>query len=246
MRQVLVVILALSAGLWLAGLVPASAASITATITADNHYGLYYGAANGTGLTLVGRNEFGDDGSPGNYNWSLPETWTVNVPAGSRLFVLAWTDDGGPQSWIGEFTLPGNKKLYSNLTDWQYMVANGSNPGRDGDLPSLLTVQNDIATGAWAAPLASTPNGTGILSDVNGGPMPDISLAANYIWHDTLDDTSGSDLNYVIFRTDSPVVPLSFNQGPVVTPAPSTLLLVGSSLVGLALLGRRKFTKAGN
>ena len=57
----------------------AAAISITAHVTADNHYGLYHGLADGSGLTLVGRNEVGIDGSPGEYNWSLPETWTFDA-----------------------------------------------------------------------------------------------------------------------------------------------------------------------
>lgn len=251
MRQVLVVILALSAGLWLAGLVPASAASITATLTADKHYGLYYGAANGTGLTLVGRNGFGDYDGQGYYNWARAETWTANnVPSGSYLYVLAWNDAslGGdnPQAWLGDFTLPGGSKLYSTVNDWQYLVSTNQNPhlanynGIYNALPPDAQVQGEIATATanhlWASPNPSvtTPNGgNNLWTQSSGvGAIPGISTSANWIWYDTFAESSGSKNYYAIFRTDSPVVPL-----------PSTLLLVGSSLLGLALLGRRKFTK---
>ena len=62
----------------------AVATSVTATLTADNHYGLYYGDENGANLTLVGRNEFGDFGGPGDndHNWTFPETWNFNMSDG--------------------------------------------------------------------------------------------------------------------------------------------------------------------
>ena len=197
------VFLLMAAGLLLTAVAPASAATVTATITADNHYALYYGDANGNNLTLVGRNEDSVSGSPGQYNWSLPETWATNM----TIFVLAW-DDGGPQSWIGDFTLPGNQKLYSNLTEWQYIVASGPNPGGPPavNFPSLATVQNDIATGVWATPLASAPNGSAPWGTISG-----ISGSANFIWHDTLGNNSTSDAHYAIYRA----VPL-----PPSCPAP--------------------------
>jgi hypothetical protein len=219
-------IVALAAPLFLSGINPVYADTVTATLTADNHYALYYGDANGNNLTYVGRNEDSVIGNPGQYNWSLPETWNINVPVGKYLFVLAW-DDGGPQSWIGEFTLPGNKKLYSTLTDWQFMVATGFNPGGPPatNFPSLATVQNDITTGTWAAPLASAVNGTG-----PWGTIPGISASAKFIWHDTLNDSSTSDAHYAIFRTNEAVV----------VPIPPSALLLGSGLLGLGAVGWRR------
>src|SRR5262245_1054996 len=77
-----------------------STLEVTATITADNHYGLYVGQADGSQLTLIGSNEPGLQGNPGAFNWSLPETWHFNVGQGAYLYVLSW-DDGGPQMWSG-------------------------------------------------------------------------------------------------------------------------------------------------
>lgn len=174
--------------------------SVVANLTADNHYGLYHGDAAATNLTFVGRNEVGYYGDPGSYNWSLAETWTFQAAAGDYLYVLVW-DDGGPQSWIGQFDV-GGVSLFSNTSQWQYTVASGANPGETGAVPLLADVMGEIATATWSAPLAAAPNGAS-----PWGSIPGISTAAQFIWPDTLDPTSASDAHYVIFRTAAPVVP---------------------------------------
>ena len=81
--------------------------SIVADITADNHYGLFFGNAAGTNLTFVGRNEPDDNGSglSGGCGWSEPENWKINAPHGSYLYVLAWDagsysdNDDGSRTW---------------------------------------------------------------------------------------------------------------------------------------------------
>lgn len=108
-------------GILLASAGLAQAGPLSATLTADNHYGLYHGQADGGVLSFVGRNEFGDDGSPGTFNWSLAESYFFNVSSLDRLYVVAW-DDGGPQSWIGEFTLPNSSVLRTNVEDWEYTL----------------------------------------------------------------------------------------------------------------------------
>ena len=57
----------------------AGAVTIDATITADNHYGLYVGGANGTPMTFIGQNESGAGGAPGEFNWSIPESYQFNA-----------------------------------------------------------------------------------------------------------------------------------------------------------------------
>lgn len=212
----------------------AQAASITATLTADNHYGLYYGQGNGSGLTFVGRNEFGSSGSPGVFNWSLPETYNLNVGTGDYLYVLAW-DDGGPQSWLGEFQGVPNNPLLSNTTDWEYFVSSGNNPGTLGNVPSLTTVATEIASATWAMPLASAPQGTS-----PWGTIPGISSSAQFVWHDTFNSNSSSDNNYVIFRTKAPVVP----GEPKSVPEPtSTLGLLALGTLGAASTLLRKLKR---
>ena len=176
---------------------------VEAVITADNRYGLYHGRSDGSELTLVG----GGDG-----NWATTETWTFTPDPDDHLFVLAW-DEGGPQMWIAEFTLPTGHTVLSNTTDWQFSVTGEPNPGPAGPLPPLSTVIVDISRNSWQVPLVSRPHGDG-WSDF--GSFSDISLSAFMVWHDTF-DTSTSDDSYVIFRTVQPLREL---------PEPATLSLL--------------------
>lgn len=110
----------------------AMAASMTATLTADNHYALFTGNQSGTDWSFIGRNEKGargvaqskfvynEDGSynstyigegvtsgdvsdGGRYNWSSPEEWTFDVASDEYLYVVVWDDRSVNESWIGEF-----------------------------------------------------------------------------------------------------------------------------------------------
>ncbi|MEO1391201.1 MAG: hypothetical protein AAFV85_28045 [Cyanobacteria bacterium J06634_6] len=110
----------------------ALAASMTATLTADNHYALFTGNEAGTEWGFIGRNEKGakgiaqkdfirnSDGSynstfigdgvtsgdvaqAGTYNWSMTETWTYEVEDGDYLYVTVWDDRSVNEGWIGQF-----------------------------------------------------------------------------------------------------------------------------------------------
>ncbi|MBY0527644.1 MAG: tandem-95 repeat protein [Gemmataceae bacterium] len=179
---------------------------VTATLTADNHYGLYFGTADGSNLSFVGRNEVGVNGDPGTSNWSLPETFTFQPGTDDYIYVAVW-DDGGPQMWSGQFDLPNGVTLVSETTHWQYTVASGANPGANGDVPPLVDLQSTIAGATWATPESSAPNGT-----APWGSIPGLDDDVQFVWHDTLDYNSSSDGHYVIFRTMVPVRP--FNKPP--------------------------------
>ncbi|MBD2465804.1 PEP-CTERM sorting domain-containing protein [Oscillatoria sp. FACHB-1407] len=220
---------------------PAHAAQLSATVTTDNHYGLYSGQADGSGLSFVGRNEEGNGHIPdllpptpseacsGTFNWQCPESWAFEVNSEDHVYVVAW-DTGLQQSWIGEFQLPDSSLLLSNTSDWEYAIASGSNP-LDGAIPSLLDIATEIANATWSTPQASAPQGTS-----PWGTIPGISASAQFVWHDTLDSTSTSDANYVIFRSKAPVFSAP-TPPPVGVLEPATT--VGLGLLGMACL----FTK---
>ncbi|NER36096.1 MAG: hypothetical protein F6J93_19275 [Oscillatoria sp. SIO1A7] len=190
--------LLLALGLLTTGTGRASAFSIKATLTADNNYGLYYGEADGSGLTFVGRNERGDSHIPdttlpvppspcSGAEWSCPEAWEFDMDA-DYIYVVAW-DDESIESWIGEFETPEGL-LLSNASDWEYTIG-GANPGANGDLPSLTDVTAEIANGSWATPRSFGSNGSSLW-----GTIPDISGSAEFIW-----SKNANNSNYVVFRT---------------------------------------------
>ncbi len=175
-------------------------ASAGATLTADNHYGLFVGSGDGERLAFIGRNEVGLAGNPGKYNWSLPETWNFTPQVDDHIYVVAW-DVGGPQSWIGQFTLPDGSTLVSNSQDWEYVIGAGPNPGTLGAVPPAQELRTRIAAAGWQAIGAQAAN------DADPwGAIPGISPTANFVWHDKFADGSASDAGYAIYRTKNPMV----------------------------------------
>ncbi|MEW5787697.1 MAG: PEP-CTERM sorting domain-containing protein [Pseudomonadota bacterium] len=204
-------------------------AIVSGTLTADNHYGVYLGDADGSNLSFIGRNEYGDAGSPGQYNWSLAETWEFLAAPGQYLYVMAW-DDGGPQGWIGSFSWHSGE-LDSNTSDWVSAVAPAGNPGKSGDLPSSGVLSGYIAGATWTAPAASAANGSSPWGSIAG--VGD----AQWIWHDTLADNSLSNANFAMFRSANPLV--------AAVPEPSTYAMMGLGL-GMVLLVVRRKRQTGN
>jgi MYXO-CTERM domain-containing protein len=203
----------------------------TATLTADNHYGLYTGLSDASDLSLIGRNEKGYSGSPGTYNWSNPESWSVSLEAGQHLYVLAW-DDGGPQSWIGQFNF-GSTTLYSNAAQWEYLIAPGPNPGESGDLPDLSSVIAAIQNGSWSQVMFETPNGAS-----PWGNIPGIDPAAKFIAADGFDASVASDAHFVIYRNREALSPI--DAAPVPEAGTSAAGIALAVLAGAAARRRRK------
>jgi hypothetical protein len=192
---------------------------MTGTVTADNHYALFYGNAYGSNLTYVGRNEAGVSGNPGQFNWSLPETWSFAPPAGSYIYLVAWDEGLAPQMLIGEFDWQG-KQLLTNTNDWVSIVGSGPSPGDNGLVPPTGQIQGDIAHANWTTPGGSAPDGS-----APWGTIPGINPAANFIWHDSL---QGADANYIILRSTQPITPVGSppaaaqQQATMSTPIPKS------------------------
>lgn len=220
----------------------AQAVAVIGALTADNHYALYHGREDGSGLAYIGRNELGTAGNPGTYNFTVPENWSFEVAAGDLLYVVAW-DDGGPQMLLGNFTWAGSQRIVTNAASWAYFVpadpvtgfsSDGTPPIAAADLSGMIFSANLSA--GWSTPQAEARN------DANnptwgaiGGVHPD----AQFIWHDVLYDSSGSDGRYVVFRSAAALDPI---------PEPETwgMLLAGLGLVfGVARGARRSADSIG-
>jgi hypothetical protein len=201
----------------------AHAVSMTGTITADNHYGLYVGT--GTSITnYIGRNELSSSGSSGTYNWSQPETFVFDVASGDYIYVAGWSDDSTAQGWIGQFISTAGTIL-SNKSSWEVFLT-FSDLDDGSAAPTAANVTGFISTAKWSPVEYSIDNGQG-----PWGSISSISAEADWIWGSPLQPGSNYG-EYQIFRTQ--VAPV---------PEPATMLLLGTGLIGLAGLGRKKLFK---
>ncbi|MBD2771673.1 PEP-CTERM sorting domain-containing protein [Iningainema tapete] len=203
----------------------ATAATITGTLTADNHYGLYTGNKDGSLLNFIGRNEKGPNGSTGGYNWSAAETWKFDINPGDYIYTVVWDDAAVAESWIGEFTLPDGSKLLSNPKDWEYVISNGKNPGDYGDVPLLSELQTEIKNANWIASTAVGFNGIQPWGTIQG-----VSANAQF-----LNVSNPNSQNYTIFRTQAPALAAS-------VPEPASALgLLAFGAIATGSVMKRKF-----
>lgn len=182
--------------------------NVNATFTADNFFAIYVGKKDGSGLKYIGRDSQGD--------WTSAESFPFVAGPDDYVFVAAWEapfDNGGPQSLIGQFALPGN--LFVSTTpvsfEWTLGPPNASPGGASSDpAPALAAIQSVVATAnqnqSWTLPQAfadrsSAPWGPAL----SGVFVP----GTQFIWADTFNDVSISNTNttYILFRSRVPLVP---------------------------------------
>ena len=204
------------------GATPAAAATITATLTADNYYAMYLGTSTGQDVRFIGRNELGRSGNPGTYNWSRAETWTFDPLASDYLYIAAWSDNSVAQGLIGQFTYAGGQFL-SNLTDgWEVALGN-LDLGDNSPAPTVGEFGSVVAAATWNSVQYFQNHGVSPWGTIAG-----ISASAKWIWGTPNLNQSGSGAGeYQIFRR-----PLTgITPTPVPLPAPLALLATGLALL---------------
>jgi hypothetical protein len=206
----------------LASMVDTSAQAVSARLTADNHYQLFYGNADGSLLTFVGQNEATSAGNPGTYNWSEAESFTFTPSPGQYLYVVAW-DSGGAAGWLGQFSSIAGT-LLSKPANWSYYQSGIANPGESQ--PSMLgAVVSNIAAAQAGSQWLSNPASSGLNGVSPWGTISGISSSAEWL---TVPNNGGP---VYIFRSEALSVP----------EASTNAALVGSTLaVGWMLWRRRK------
>jgi len=201
----------------------ASADVLNISITADNHYALYTSTA---GLfTYHGGNELGSGGSPGDYNWSMPESYTFQ--SGDRVFIAAWSDDSVAQGVLAQVFNQSEQSLHSGNPAWE-VYRTGMNRGDGDPHPALEEIAGHVLVAdtlnLWEVPFVGEENGVG-----PWGTVPNIVSNARWMWWNTPGDSD----------------PLRDGSGAgemlvfgMRIPTPGTLSLAG--LGGLCLARRRR------
>ncbi len=180
----------------------ARAGVVEATITADNHYAMY--SSTGASFFYHGGNELGAGGSPGTYNWSMPESYSFN--AGDFVYIAAWSDDSVAQGVLANIWVDGSP-LHSGNAAWE-VYKTDVNRG-DGDahpLASEIAAHVSLAdtNSLWTTPFVGGANGIGPWGAVAG-----IDGDAKWMWYATAGDDDplqgGSGAGeMLIFRTSVP------------------------------------------
>jgi hypothetical protein len=249
-------------GLMMAGAGQAMATTLggTATVTADNHYGLLYGDKDGKSLNFVGRNELGSQGSQGAYNWSNPETWKFQVDSKDYLYLVTWDDQSVDETWLGQFGFSNGATLQSKSTDWEYIVSKNSNPftrandvavaERDqgflnngdrfeGNVPKNGELAQEIQSGKWTGSVNRGAN------DGKTGPwgkIANISDSAQFLNTTTADKGKGNSGNthYTIFRTRNNVGTFAGLPAQAVPESSSAIGIIAFGILSAGAFVKRK------
>ena len=206
----------------------AVAATVTATLTADNFYALYLGDADGKNLRFIGRNELGPAGNPGSYNWSRAETWTLTPQTNDVLYIAAWSDNIVAQGLIGQFAT-GSGQFLTNLTDGWTVALNNVDLGNNSPAPTVSALGSFLAGANWNSVQHSVAHGAAPWGRING-----ISNDARWIWGTPNLNRSGSGAGeYQVFRRSLNGVT------PAPVPLPLPLLLFVGPVLAASMLRRR-------
>lgn len=203
----------------------AGAAIVNTTITADNHYALY--ADGPGGIVLIGGNELGSGGSPGIYNWSLPESFSFETL--NHVYIAVWSDDAVAQGLLADMA-SGDVNISTGVAGWEVMMTD-QNLGDGSPRPLAAEIQSWVTladmNALWQAPFVG---GANIAATGPWGKVPGISDEARWTWGNPDDKDNplvggASHEEFQIFRMSN-------------VPAPGGAVAIG--LAGIVLIARRR------
>ena len=226
----------LCGALALAGSLSAQASpyKLTTTLTADNHYAIYFGDESGGSMRnatmngLHARNEMGPAGDPGRFNWSMAETWTLDYRRNDYLYIVTWSDDRVAQGWLGQFQSATESFLTGLSQGWEYVL--GHKNLNDGDAaPDATELATLVGPASWSGVTNFRDHGVSPWGKIAG-----VSGDADWIWGTpTMNEFGTGEGEYQVFRRRLATV-----------PEPGTLLLAATAIGGLAFMRRRPAASA--
>ena len=201
----------------------AMADSLSGTLTVDNGFYAYLStSATSQGTLLTQAN-----------NWQTPATFSnIALTAGTTYYLqIAAFNQGGPGGVLGSFSLSGTsfefangtQALDTNTTDWTYSYATANT----ATYPSP-----DVASG-WGSS-ALTPGGYGTNGVSPWGTFASIDSNAQWIWDATNSSYGNSSQPQLLFEAAIT---------PATTPEPGSFFLLGSGLLTVAGMWRRRLAR---
>lgn len=169
---------------------PSGPVAMHATFTADNHFALYLGPADGTDLRFVGRDTQGD--------WTSSETFALTVEPGDHLFAAAWEDRGdagSTQMLIGEVWHDDRRVLVTSADTLEVQLGpDDANPGNTAE--PVIVVGDDYVTPVARAEAGSPWDG-----------RIDHDYTGLCVWLDTFDANASTNQHetYAVFRSRAPL-----------------------------------------
>jgi len=204
--------------------------TLTTTLTADNHYAIYFGDESGSKMrnaTMNGvhaRNEMGPAGAPGTYNWSIAETWTLDYQPDDYLYIVTWSDDRVAQGWLGQFQSATESFLTGLNQGWEYLLGN-TNLGDNDPAPTATDLASLVQPANWTSVTNFRDHGVSPWGFIAG-----VSASADWIWGTpTMNEHGTGEGEYQVFRRRLATV-----------PEPGTLLLAATAIGGMVCLRRRQ------